>query len=508
MDDIYFSDRKKRPTGDENSYRRRVTPDEFIDTDYFDESFELDFGKRGAGESVQRKERFVVNLPDEDSISAHIDRTPKGRPLSHGTDSFEPEVYKRHSVTQQKDIMSQLPDGNISQGGTLKSDIERESGEPMASKHNVNPRHSEYVPQHARAPQGRPVQTRTPQGARVNNPNAPKPVRMSRPDSSSGRRPPEPPKPAASRKLAIALSVVGVIVALVLGIVGYGFSVLNGLEYDDSIKENAYIDESKLKYSDDVVNILFLGSDARSEVEGQRADTMILFSIDKKHKNLKLTSFLRDTYIYIPSKKYKTKLNAAYSYGGTQLTMDTLEYNFGVRIDYYIRINFKVFRQVVDLLGGITVDDVSAKEAKYMREELSLRGVKKGTNTFNGKKALWYCRMRYVDNDFRRTQRQRKVISAIISKALRTNPFKLMGIVKEVLPNISTNIKQEELRSLAIGAVFQYLHYDMYQQQIPAEGTWKDARINGQAVLKTDIDENAKILKEFIYDNKLPEEKK
>ena len=263
---------------------------------------------------------------------------------------------------------------------------------------------------------------------------------------------------------------------------------------------NAYVDESTLVSSDDVINILFLGSDARSEVEGQRSDTMMLFSIDKQNKKLKLTSFLRDSYVYIPSKNYSTKLNAAFSYGGTQLVMDTLEYNFGIKIDNYIMVDFKVFRQLVDLLGGITVDGVTAAEAKYMREEVKLKKVKKGTNIMNGKTALWYCRIRYVDNDFRRTERQRKVIGAIVNKALKTNPFKLMSIVKQVLPNISTDINTGELMGLAAGAALRYIHYDIKQQQIPAEDTWTDARISGQLVLKMDMEKNKEILKSFLYD--------
>lgn len=118
----------------------------------------------------------------------------------------------------------------------------------------------------------------------------------------------------------------------------------------------------------------------------------------------------------------------------------------------------------------------------------------------NGKTALWYCRIRYVDNDFRRTERQRKVIGAIVNKALKTNPVKLLSIVKQVLPNISTDISSSELIGLAAGAALRYIHYDIEQQQIPAEGTWSDARISGQLVLKMDIDKNKEILKSFLYD--------
>lgn len=465
MDDIYFSDKKKK-SSDNNRSSRRYSPNEFTDTDYFDESFSLDFKSKGSSNAFSDKEKFRVHLPEEDSISeGPVDRTPKGRPVSSaGAHSYD-EISRRPASSSQSKATPQK--------------------QPSSQVHQTRPvQHPSQI-------------NRTPQGARVSQPQHQKPVRMSREGS---HRSAPPPKAPVSKKKIITLSFLGIITALFIALVGYGISAINGLSYDETIVPNAYVNESALVSRDDVVNILFLGSDARSEVEGQRSDTMMLFSIDKQNKKLKLTSFLRDSYVYIPSKKYNTKLNAAFSYGGTQLVMDTLEYNFGVDIDNYIMVDFKVFRQLVDLLGGITVDGVTEAEAKYMREEVKLKKVRKGTNHMNGKTALWYCRIRYVDNDFRRTERQRKVIGAIVNKALKTNPFKLMSIVKQVLPNISTDINKGELIGLAAGAALRYIHYDIEQQQIPAEDTWTDARISGQLVLKMDLEKNKEILKSFLYD--------
>ena len=216
-------------------------------------------------------------------------------------------------------------------------------------------------------------------------------------------------------------------------------------------------------------------------------------------REIKLTSFLRDSYVYIPSKGYNTKLNAAFNYGGAQLLMDTIEYNFGVDIDDYVMVNYDVFIDLVNLLGGITINDVTEKEARYMQNQVNRPNFKEGTNkNVDGRTAMWYCRIRYVDNDFGRTQRQRKVITAIISKATKTNPFKLVDVVKQVLPHISTNIDRNGLLSLGVGA-FAYMRYDIKQQQIPAEGTWWNQRVNGQDVLKLNFEKNKEILKEFIY---------
>ena len=347
-------------------------------------------------------------------------------------------------------------------------------------------------------PQQSPANSRTPQGQRMQSPSQhgrrPAPPQQKRPQ---GR----PPKRKSGGKGKIAFGVFAVLLVFIAGVFFYGYSALGGLTYDDSIGENIYLKDSNLLQSDSVRNILFIGSDAREGLDGQRSDSMILFSIDTANKKIKLTSFLRDSYVYIPSKKYNTKLNAAFNYGGAQLLMDTIEYNFGVNIDDYVMVNYEVFIDLVNLLGGITINDVTAKEAKYMQEQVNRPKFKEGTNkNVDGRTAMWYCRIRYLDNDFGRTQRQRKVITSIIAKVTKTNPFKLIDIVKQVLPNISTSIDRNDLLSLGINAFFSYIRYDIVQQQIPAEGTWWNERVYGQDVLKMNFDKNKTILKEFIYE--------
>jgi LCP family protein required for cell wall assembly len=337
---------------------------------------------------------------------------------------------------------------------------------------------------------------RTPQGQRVHSDSS-----HTRPVPPQQRKPQGKPvkKSNGSKKAKTVLGVFGVIVVLILGVFLYGYSALGGLNYDDSIGENIYLKDSTLLSDESVRNILFIGSDAREGLDGQRSDSMILFSIDKANREIKLTSFLRDSYVYIPSKGYHSKLNAAFNYGGAQLLMDTIEWNFGVNIDDYVMVDYDAFIELVNLLGGITIHDVTEKEARYMRDEVNRPKFKEGTNkNVDGRTAMWYARIRYVDNDFGRTQRQRKVLTAIITKATKTNPFKLVDVVKQVLPNISTSIDRNGLLSLGMGA-FAYMRYDILQQQIPADKTWWDERVYGQDVIKLNFEKNKEILKDFIY---------
>ena len=150
-------------------------------------------------------------------------------------------------------------------------------------------------------------------------------------------------------------------------------------------------------------------------------------------------------------------------------------------------------------MGGLTVEGVTKAEAKYLRDVVKIKA-KAGTNHWNGWHTLWYCRIRYLDDDFNRTARQRKVISAIIKKVTKTNPVKLMKIMEEVLPMIQTNISRNELISLAAGAMVSYLRYDVLQHRVPATGTWENRTFSGAGdVLYMDLDKNAELLKNFIY---------
>ena len=474
MDDIYFSDNKKKNNTHSNN-SAKASQDKFVQADYYDESFNLKFKSKGNAQSFSNKghsaKSFSVNIPDDEGMPMYEadkrDRTPKGRAVSEISDVNPPE-YTPESYTAQP--------------------------------HSRASHASQYTPQHA-APSSRANSTsRTPRGNRVAAPQhahqrASASNMHNRPSGGSGKR-------SGRRKSSsggkIALGFLCLLLILIVGVGAFCMSAINSLNYDDSIVPNQYINHSELYSSDSLKNILFIGSDARGDVDGQRSDTMILFSIDQQNGQIKLTSFLRDSYVYIPSKGYKTKLNSAFSYGGTQLVIDTIEYNFGIDIDHYVMVSFDAFQQLIDLMGGLTIEGVTAKEAQYMNNVVDIKSVKEGTNKMNGFTALWYCRIRKLDSDFYRTQRQRKVISAVVNQAKKTNPFTLANICKQVLPNISTDIDKSEMTTLAVGAALSFLRYDIVQMQIPADGTWSSQRINGSEVLAMNIDTNKRLLKEFL----------
>lgn len=315
---------------------------------------------------------------------------------------------------------------------------------------------------------------------------------------------------SAGKFIGILLILVLLVVA-VGGVGGYFYAKsLTGKVDREMLSANAYVDASSLKKMDGVKNILLVGVDGGSQREGEitRSDTMMLLTIDDNNKQLKLTSFLRDTYIDIPGYKWD-KLNASQSHGGTQLLVDTLEYNFGIDIDNYMLVNFDMFITIIDSIGGVDVE-VTEKEAEYINSKDHMTEVEasafpeeisSGKSVhLTGAQALWYARIRYLDSDFMRTGRQRKVISAMVKKATRTNPVTLMTMLDKIVPMVKTDLSSEEMMSLGTHAL-SYIRYDIVQQQIPADGTWSNARKKGSgAVLEMNLEKNRSILQSFVFE--------
>lgn len=303
------------------------------------------------------------------------------------------------------------------------------------------------------------------------------------------------------KKGKIRKTIRGIIVAVFavyFAVTAYIFSVISNLTYNEQDRtNNSYVRASALEKSFNVENILFVGVDSRGE-ENSRSDTMILVSIDKKNKKIKLTSFLRDTYVTVPGQG-DMKLNAACFYGGPKLVMDTIEYNFGINIDHYMLVDFEAFRGVIDAIGGVDVD-ITENEAQYLRDTVKIPYIVEGPNHLNGGATLWYCRIRYLDSDFNRTQRQRKVISSILNSVKHQNPFRLVNTVKEVLPYIETDMTPLKLTFLSEMVGLFYMRYNIVQQQVPYDGEYEDRYINNQLVLYIDLENASQKIKNFIYE--------
>ena len=213
----------------------------------------------------------------------------------------------------------------------------------------------------------------------------------------------------------------------------------NGEEINSKLRDEA------VKISKDPISILFLGIENYSTGgKGGRTDSMILATFNPKEETIKTMSIPRDTYVNIPGYSEKTKINHAYSYGGLQLTVETVEDFLNVPIDYYVTVDFKGFKNIVDAVGGIDVEvpfdfweytDTNPRQKLYFE---------KGTMHLNGQEALAYSRMRKRDprGDFGREERQQQVIKSILSEIKSPETIvKMDDYAKVFSDNISTNMK-------------------------------------------------------------------
>lgn len=329
-----------------------------------------------------------------------------------------------------------------------------------------------------------------------------------------------PEEPKRRKKKHTVLATISILLVLTIVFTGgigiFAYSkvkhLVDCITVDEPLKDNEYISSSELYSNSEQINILLVGSDAREKDTNARSDTMILLTIDNKNGQLKLTSFLRDLYVDIANEKgSKNKLNASFSWGGIQMLRDTLELNFKVEIPYYVIVDFEVFQQIIDAIGGIKVE-VTEKEAAYINylRKTSVdvskdfpEDIEMGNNYFNGAQALWYSRIRKWDSDFMRTQRQRKVIEAIVEKAKTCDISELYEIAEEILPLVRTNIPSDDTMKIGTDAIIKGAYkYPIVQHQVPADETWDNAshkNVGATVDFKTGTpDENAKLLKDFL----------
>lgn len=263
-------------------------------------------------------------------------------------------------------------------------------------------------------------------------------------------------------------------------------------------------------FENDVMNILFIGTDVRSQTEGPgRTDSMILISVNKETKKIIATSFLRDIYVKIPGKSQGDKLNAAYPFGGISKLFETLEENFEIKVDKFVSVDFFSFIKVIDIMGGVEID-LSSAEVRvandYIRELNGLLGKPKddgvltnaGVQTLDGKQALGFARNRYTGTDFNRTDRQRLVLEKIFEKAKTLNIIQMKKVLDGVLGEVKTNLSKTDLLSIIMSAT-TYLKYSIESWHIPIDGAFEYDTIRTQSVIVVDFKKNIEALQAKIY---------
>lgn len=245
-----------------------------------------------------------------------------------------------------------------------------------------------------------------------------------------------------------------------------------------------------------IINLLLIGQDQRETEAVSRADSILLCTFRKDDGKLIMTSFLRDLYLPIPGHG-SDRINAAYAYGGSSLLVKTITENFDISIDGTLEVDFSQFAGLIDTLGGVEMQ-LRQDEAEFINRKTGST-LTEGLHRLTGQQTLAYSRIRTLDpdGDFSRTDRQRKVVSAIVNAYRDAGLSTLISLLRQVLPMISTDMTESRLLLLALEIFPMLPGLKLSSQSIPAPGTYTDETVNGMAVLSADMEEARRRLHEI-----------
>lgn len=309
------------------------------------------------------------------------------------------------------------------------------------------------------------------------------------------------------KKFVIALLVLVILIPACA--FGYLYTKLNKM-HDDNV-DNEILSNTDYKEENGVTNILLAGTDGRTLNEQSRSDAMMILTIDEKNKSLKLTSLARDTYVDIPGHGME-KLTHAYAYGGINLLIETVEKNFELDIQDYAVVNFFSFMDIVDTLGGVTID-VKPGEIKEMNKFMDecykwsgrTDGVQyiksSGYQKLNGYQALCYGRIRHNDSALERDRRQRELIQSIMDGIKNLPVAKYPSLIDSILPYVKTNMRPTQIIKLGT-TVLGFGNLSLTQLEFPIE-KYSTGGIVGRDgwVLQYDKNKCLPILHDFIFNN-------
>ncbi|CCZ18431.1 uncharacterized protein BN780_00344 [Clostridium sp. CAG:780] len=274
-----------------------------------------------------------------------------------------------------------------------------------------------------------------------------------------------------NKGLKIFLRVLIVIIVIILGIAIAGYSFVHNKL---SKMKTEYIDKTAIGISEEAKdslkgyrNIALLGIDSRADDygTGNRSDCIIIASINEKTKEVKLLSVYRDTYVYVTENGNKKldKITHAYSYGGAQNTLKSLNEALDLNITEYVTVNFDAVIAAVNALNGVEID-ITSEELKYINDYIDATsqssGIKSshlskaGRQTVDGVQAVAYSRIRYTaGGDYKRTERMRTVVTAMAKKAKTLSIGQLNKLADEILPRVSKNIENNDIIALIPSAL-------------------------------------------------------
>lgn len=283
-----------------------------------------------------------------------------------------------------------------------------------------------------------------------------------------------------SKKLWVSVGILFGVLLLGLGVGAFYVNHLLDSSLDQMVttesvtKEEVGVSEEVINKEEEskVINIAVFGLDKNGNGTDGRSDAMKVLSLDTKNNLAKVTSFQRDTLIYIPGDIQDfDKLNHPYAYGGAKLAMQTINYNFDLDLTRYVSFNFDAIEKIIDVIGGIELEvkDYEVSHANGYIQSASNKLTKSGVQHLNGAQAMGYMRIRYADSDYVRMDRQTNVMKAIFTQLKTVSYPNLLTLLNDCLPYLETNLTKDEMISLGMDALKVDLG-NIEQYQVPSNG--------------------------------------
>lgn len=284
-------------------------------------------------------------------------------------------------------------------------------------------------------------------------------------------------------------------------------AVLDTADSDDLTWEGQIIEPMQ---DEGIKNILLIGQDRRegdSKEELKRSDAMVIISLNQETGQIKVCSLMRDMYVQIPGYG-GNKLNYSYEKGGMELLDQTIEQNLGVTIDNNVEVDFDGFVEAMSVVGNLDIY-LSQAEIDFMEAhptwaddsgaDVTTWDLHEGLNSMTPSEYAVFCRLRMIgNNDFERTERQRRVLSAAFTKIMDGGMFSILSVADSIIPYVTTDMTNSEILSYVYTVVTKGMELTS-QYRIPLDGTWTNQTINRAAVLVCDMETNTKALQEYLY---------
>lgn len=291
---------------------------------------------------------------------------------------------------------------------------------------------------------------------------------------------------------------------------GYVIGLINKMDNVELNKDNLGIVEEDLKDYDNVnkiKNIALFGLDS-TDGETGRSDAIMIATVDPVHNKVKLTSIMRDSYVYIDGYG-NDKINHAYAYGGPELSIKTINENFGLNIEEFVSVNFSSLPVIINILGGVDIE-ITQEELQYINDYINDINNRDGTSSPNityagvqhldGTQALAYSRIRYTSGgDYKRTERQRTVLEALFNKLTSASVSSYNSLLNKVLPYVQTNLNTGDI--LSLGTNVLGIGNNLEQDRFPRDGYCEGAMIDGVYYLTFDIETAKQQMRDYIFND-------